>query len=56
MPVYTYICDKCDEVVERIKSVEDRDNKEPHPPCGSEMKRAITSPGRVWSPSRNEQR
>lgn len=42
MPVYVYVCPKCGEVIERIKSLSEINSQETCPKCGEEMQRKPT--------------
>lgn len=52
MPAYTYSCKTCDEIVEKIVSIERRDMVKCSK-CQSKLVRKIDRPGLVWSPTRN---
>lgn len=53
MPTYTYKCDKCEVYTDRVKLVRNRDNTEKCETCKTKMKRVLTNPQRIWTPTRN---
>ena len=43
MPIYTYRCEKCDELREAIRKADDRDDEYRCPGCGAVCKRKFTA-------------
>lgn len=52
MPLYSYYCKTCDEVIEKMASISLRDEQS-CVKCDTDLQRKIDSPGMVWSPTRN---
>lgn len=52
MPLYTYYCVNCDDNVEILCKISERDEQYCLQ-CESKLERAIDRPGMVWSPTRN---
>lgn len=42
MPVYEYVCDDCDEVVERLLPMSDADDPGPCPACEADLRRRFS--------------
>jgi putative FmdB family regulatory protein len=51
MPIYSYRCDECQYDLERISTIESRDEQDCRK-CESRLARKIDKPGAVWNPSR----
>ena len=51
MPFYEYRCQDCGKVLEKLKSVDRRDEEEVCPDCGGDCKRKISAPGLVFKGS-----
>jgi putative FmdB family regulatory protein len=52
MPIYTYYCKVCDNDLEIISKISDRDEQRCED-CGYRLVRNLDRPGMVWSPTRN---
>lgn len=52
MPSYQYMCTECTNIDEQLVPVRDRD-LERFCRCGGKMTRKISSPARVWAPTRS---
>lgn len=51
MPIYTYHCDTCDEDLEQIRKIDDRDRLTICRRCRRPTERKIDAPGSVWAPT-----
>lgn len=53
MPLYTFLCAKCESTMEQMRKIDDRDRLTLCKRCRRPLERQIDAPGAVWSPSRN---
>lgn len=51
MPVYTYHCGTCNETLEQIRKIADRDTLTICRRCRRPVDRKIDAPGMVWAPT-----
>lgn len=51
MPIYTYHCSRCDESLEQIRKIDDRDTLTICRRCRNPVERKVDAPGSVWAPT-----
>lgn len=51
MPTYTYRCDNCEDTLEQIRKIADRDRLTLCKRCRRPIDRQIDIPGAVWAPT-----
>jgi putative FmdB family regulatory protein len=51
MPIYTYHCTSCNESLEQIRKIDERDRLTICRRCRKPVDRNIDSPGMVWAPT-----
>ena len=51
MPTYTYYCSRCENDLEQIRKIDDRDKLLLCKRCRQPVERKVDSPGMVWAPT-----